>query len=240
MILFVCDADGTTTSIVAPSVTWNAVIHWTATFRWFYYPSEDQSLTMTASASTHINSGVLVWWRDLPRQEGAFTDEVQLRWQRSAFYRFFGFGPDTVAGAETSYTRVRAYGVARRGLNLGGNWNAGATLSFDWNNVQDLGVPGLSLSKRTFPDAPGMAGSTLLGQGIDLRFDTRPQGENSEHGFYAGVGGGIVEGLAGSPAYFHASVELRALWQETTALGGAARLERLDREEPDVVAPGQG
>ena len=225
VFLFVCDTDGTTVSIVAPSLTWNAVIQWTATFRWFYYPSEDQALTMIASQSTRINSGILIRWRDLPLRQGDFTDEVELRWERSAFYRFFGFGPDTPAGAETSYTRVRAHAVARRGLNFGGHWNAGATLDFDWTNVQDLGVPGLPLSKRTFPGAPGMSGSTLLGQAIDVRFDTRPHGENSERGFFAGVGGGIVEGLAGSPAYFQGDVRLRALWQETSSLGGAARLD---------------
>lgn len=225
VFLFVCEADGRTVSIVAPSLTWNAVVQWTATFRWFYYPSEYQTLTMVASQSTRINSGVLIRWRDLPRRQGAFTNEVELRWERSAFYRFFGFGPDTSPEAETSYTRVRGYAIVRRGLNLGGHWNAGLTLNVDWTNVQDLGVPGLPLSKRTFPGAPGMSGSTLLGQAIDLRFDTRPQGENSERGFFAGAGGGIVEGIAGSPAYFHADVRFRVLWQETSSLGGAARLD---------------
>jgi hypothetical protein len=232
VFLFVCDADRNTVSIVAPSLTWNEVIHWTATFRWFYYPSEDQTLTMIASQSTHYNSGVLVWWRNLPRQQAAFTSELQLRWQRSVFFRFFGIGPDTVADAETSYTRVRAHAVAREGLNLGGNWNAGFTLDFDWNDVQDLGVPGLPLSKRTFPDAPGMGGATLAGQSIDLRFDTRPQGENSERGFFAGAGGGIVEGLSGSPAYFRADVQLRALWQEWGPFGGAARLDWMGVSSP--------
>jgi hypothetical protein len=232
VFLFVCDADRSTVSIVAPSITWNKVIHWTATFRWYYYPSEDQALTLIASQSTHYNSGVLVLWRDLPRQQGSFTDEVQLRWQRSVFFRFFGIGPDTVSDAESSYTRVRAHAVARRGLNLGGDWNAGLTLDFDWNDVQDLGVPGLPLSKRTFPDVPGMGGATVLSQGIDLRFDTRPHGENSEGGFYAGVGGAIVEGLAGSPAYFRADVRVRALWQEGGPFGGAARLDWMGVSTP--------
>ncbi|HWE23773.1 MAG TPA: BamA/TamA family outer membrane protein [Myxococcales bacterium] len=225
VFLFVCEPDGRTVSIVAPSITWNKVIHWTATFRWFYYPGENQALTIIGSQSTHINSGVLIWWRDLPRQRGAFTDEVVLRWERSVFYRFFGIGPDTVADAETSYTRLRAFAIGRRGLNLGGNWNAGVTFSFDWNDVQRIGVPGLPLSMDVFPDAPGMNGATLLGQAIDVRYDTRPLGENSERGFFAGVGGGIVEGLAGSPTYAHANVSVRALWQEIGPLGGAARLD---------------
>ena len=52
------------------------------------------------------------------------TTEVDLRWQRSAFYRFFGLGPDTQEDDETSYTRIRAHFSARRGLNLGSDWNA--------------------------------------------------------------------------------------------------------------------
>ena len=214
VFLFVCEATGTTASILAPSVSWNSTIQWTATLRWFYYPSQDQTLTMIASQSTRINSGVLIQWRDLARRRGAHTDEVEIRWERSVFYRFFGFGPDTDPAAESSYTRVRAHAAARRGINLGGHWNTGVTVNVDWANVQDLGVPGLPLSKRTFPDAPGMSGSTLLGQAIDIRYDTRPQGENSERGFFAGAGGGIVEGLSGSPTYFQASVRLRALWTE--------------------------
>jgi hypothetical protein len=225
VFLFVCEPTGTTSSILAPSISWNAVINWTATLRWFYYPSEEQALTMIASQSTRINSGVLILWRDLPRRQGAYTHEVEMRWERSAFYRFFGFGPDTPPDAETSYTRVRAYGIARSGLNLGGDWNVGLTYNVDWANVQDLGVPGLPLSKRTFPDAPGMHGSTLLGQAIDVRFDSRPQGDNSERGFFVGAGGGIVEGLRNSPTYFQGNVRLRALWQEVSWLGGAARLD---------------
>jgi len=67
VFLRVCDANARTESIIAPSITWNDVIHWTGTFRLFHYPSDEQSLTFIASASTRINSGVLLQWRDLPR-----------------------------------------------------------------------------------------------------------------------------------------------------------------------------
>ncbi len=173
VFLRVCDVNARTESIIAPSITWNDVIHWTGTFRLFHYPSDEQTLTFIASASTRINSGVLLQWRDLPRAPGGFTTEVELRWQRSAFFRFFGLGPDTPENAETSYTRARGHAGARYGLNLGGNWNAGVGLLFDTDSVQDMGVPGLPLSRRVFPDTPGMGGSTIIGQTIDLRFDTR-------------------------------------------------------------------
>jgi len=93
VFLRVCDPTRRTQSIIAPSVTWNDVIHWTGTLRWFYYPADDRTLTFIASLSTRINSNVLLQWKDLPRRPGAFTTELELRWQRSVFYRFFGLGP---------------------------------------------------------------------------------------------------------------------------------------------------
>ena len=225
VFLRVCDANQRTESIIAPSVTWNDVIHVTGTFRWFYYPTDDQTLTFVASVSTRINSGVLLVWRDLPRARGASTTEIELRWQRSVFYRFFGLGPDTPAEAESSYTRVRGHAAARRGLNLGGNWNVGVTVLLDRDLVQDLGVPGLPLSRREFPGTPGMGGSTLFGQTIDARFDTRERGETSGRGFFAELAAGAVEGLAGSPAYLVSRAQVRALQPETEWLSGAARLD---------------
>jgi len=225
VFLRICDANQRTESIIAPSISWNDTIHLTGTLRWFHYPSDDQTLTLIASASTRINSNVLLQWRDLPRLPGAFTTEAELRWQRSAFYRFFGLGPDTPENAETSYTRVRAYATARRGLNLGSHWNAGAALFLGTDRVQDLGVPGLPLSPRVFPDAPGMGGSTILAQIVDVRFDSRPNREYSDRGFFAELAAGVGEGLSGSPTYLLGRARLRALVPETGFVDGAARLD---------------
>ena len=70
----VCDEDERTRSIAAPSVTWNDVIHWTGTFRWYEYPSDEQSLTFIASLSTRINSGVFLQWKDL--KQNVITNRV--------------------------------------------------------------------------------------------------------------------------------------------------------------------
>jgi hypothetical protein len=225
VFLRVCGANERTESIIAPSLTWNDVIHATGTFRWFHYPTDDQTLTFVASVSTRINSNVLLLWKDLPRRPGASTNELELRWQRSVFYRFFGLGPDTPADAESSYTRVRGHAAARRGLNLGDSWNVGVSVLFDRDLVQDLGVPGLPLSRREFPAVPGMRGSTLLGQTIDVRFDTRDHGDTSERGFFAELAAGAVEGLAGSPGFLTSHLDARALQPETASISAAARLD---------------
>jgi hypothetical protein len=70
-----------------------------------------------------------------------------------------------------------------------------------------------------------MGGSTVFGQGADIRFDTRPHGEYSDEGFYVDFGAGVVEGLSGAPSYLRGGIEMSALWHEIGPVNGAAHLE---------------
>ena len=234
VFLRVCDPEGTTRTILAPGLTFNDVIRWTTTLRIFHYPTETETLNFIASVSTRINSNVLLQWMRAPRERGATTYDVELRWARSVFYRFFGIGPDTDAGDETSYTRVRAHGSARLGVNLGHGWNAGLTLLVHHDGVQDIGIPGLPLSRPTHPTVPGMGGSTIVGEAFGIRYDSRPLGEFSERGLFAGIAGGPVQGLEGSPDFIRASLQLRALVPELTWLSGAARFDWSFVSNPDA------
>ena len=102
VFLRVCPENERTESILAPSATWNSVIHHTGTFRLYHYPTDDTTFTLIASASTRINYNALVMWQKLPTRPGAWTDELTLRAQRSAFYRYFGLGPDTPESARAA------------------------------------------------------------------------------------------------------------------------------------------
>lgn len=223
VFLRVCDPTQRTQSIIAPSFTWNDVIHWTGSFRWYFYPTDTESFTLVASLSTRINSGLLLIWQDLPLESGRLTSEITGRFQRSAFYRFFGTGPLTRAEDESSYTRVRAFVEARRGVNLGGTWNLGLSAFLRRDLAQPLGVPGLPISTRAFAGAPGMDGSSAAGQSLDIRYDTRPRGDYSDTGVFAQALAGVVEGLSHSPAYVQGRAEVRALWREPGPLSGSAR-----------------
>ena len=225
VFLRVCDANERTEWILAPSASWNDAIHATGTVRYFGYPGETESLTVVGSASTRINSNLLVRWFDLPRDQGALTRALELRWERSVFYRFFGIGPDTPPSAETSYTRIRAHFNGRMGVNLGSFWNAGIELLAHRDDVQDFGVAALPLSRRVFPRVPGMQGATTLGQALDLRLDRRPFAEMSERGIFFDAALGIVEGLSNSPAFARGRVLFRALARETRFLGFAGRFD---------------
>ncbi len=234
VFLRVCPDGQRTESILAPSVTWNSVIHYTGTFRWYYYPTDDSALTVIASGSTRINFNGLVMWKKLPLEAGAWTDELTIRAQRSAFYRFFGLGPDTPPEAQSSYTGLRLYAVARRGLNLASNLNLGATLGVEHDGVLDEGVPGLPLSPQAFPGAPGMNGATLLWQGLGLRYDDRKGGEYAARGARADASVAVVEGLQGSPAFVRGGLHGSLIVPELDWLSGAARASWTAVSSPDV------
>jgi hypothetical protein len=219
----VCPDEQRTDSIIAPSATWNSVIHWTGTMRWFHFPSRDTALIVIASASTRINYNALVQWQRLSAEQGRWTDEVTLRLQRSVFYRFFGLGPDTPASAETSYTGFHAIAAARRGINLRRHLNVGILLGVERDGVQAIGVPGLPLSPVVFPDAPGMKGATLLWQGASLRYDDRRGGDYAERGVRLDASAAVYEGLAGSPTFLRAGLQASGIVRELDWLSGAGR-----------------
>ena len=224
VFLRVCPENARTESIFAPSVSWNDVIHFTGTVRWYDYPSDDTTLTVVASGSTRINYNGLFWWQSLPSEPGKWTDDITVRLQRSAFYRFFGIGPDTPTSAETSYTGLRAFVVTRRGLNVAPHVNVGITIGVEHDAVQAVGVPGLPLSPLVFPDTPGMKGATTTTQGIDLRYDDRHGGDYAERGIRLDAGGAVVEGLAGSPTFLRGAVQARGIFPEFGRVSGAARI----------------
>lgn len=219
----ICPDHERTAAIIAPSLTWNSVIHFTGTYRWFDYPSDDTTMTVIASASTRINYNGLFRWQRLPTEPGRVTQELTLRLQRSAFYRFFGFGPDTPTAAETSYTRFQALVATRFGVNVARHLNLGATLNFERDGVESRGVPGLPLSPEVFPDAPGMRGATLLSQGLDLRYDSRLRGDYADRGLRVSLSATVVEGLASSPTFLRAGLQVSGIVPEGRRVSSAAR-----------------
>jgi outer membrane protein assembly factor BamA len=220
----VCPDSKRTEWILAPSVTWNDIIHGTGTVRFYDYPDPDTSLSLVGSVSTRINYNALVLWQRLPTLVGALTQEVTLRVERNAFARFYGFGPDTAASAETSYTGLRAFANIRLGINLPAHLNVGLLLGAEHDGVEDQGVPDLPLAPQVFPDAPGMGGSTVISQGLDIRFDDRTGREYADAGWSIGLSGVIVEGLSGSPTFFRVGATARGIVPELSWLSGAARL----------------
>jgi hypothetical protein len=212
-----------TRSIYAPSISWNEVIGFTSTMRWFYYPSADQALTLRASVSQRVNLQSLVIWVDRPREAGRFTNEALLRVERNVFFRFFGLGPETAAESETSHTRVHGQLDLRRGLNLGSSFNLGVRLSPAADNTVLRPVPGLQSSQTVFPNVPGMDHAAVVGGGLDIRYDSRPEYEFSNNGLYSDFSVRWFYGILNSPNFARFEFETKGVVEELSGLHLAAR-----------------
>ncbi len=223
VFLTVEDESRRTRSILAPSGSWNEVIGFTGTARWFYFPTPDQILTLRASVSQRVNLQATAIWVDRPREAGHYTTDATLRFERNVFFRFFGLGPNTNEDAETSHTRVHGQLDLRRGLNLGSNFNVGARLSPFADNTVLRSVPGLPASQTVFPTVPGMDKAAVVGGGFDIRYDSRPQYEFSHNGLYSDFSVRWFYGALNSPNFARFEFETKGIWEEASWLHLGAR-----------------
>lgn len=234
VFLKVCDKDQRIKAIYAPSLSTNDTIQGTGTFRYYYYPSELKNLSVIASASTYVNWNSLIKWQDLPLETGAMTEEFTLRTERSIFYRFFGLGPDTPASAESSYTLTHEMLYYRKGLNLASHFNIGLGVNAENDSVGGQAVTNLPVSPVVFPNAPGMNGSAISGEFIDLRYDSRGELDYSVEGTYADLQTTAMQGLYQAPGYAVSQIDARQLFPETNRLSGAVRMYASYIYTPDV------
>jgi outer membrane protein assembly factor BamA len=213
-----------TRSIFAPSVSWNRTIRFTQTSRVYYYPTEDDTINFIPSISTHVNSGITLEYFHLVKEPGALTHEAAFHFRRSIFYRFFGIGPETVAGNESSYTRLGGDLSERLGYNFTRHLNLGLKVLLTRDLAEPIGVEGLPLTQFRFPDAPGLGGATGLYGGMNLRYDTRNNREYSDRGMLLNASGGVVGGLSGMGTLGRFSAEARVLWPEFSFANAGSRL----------------
>lgn len=224
VFLIVDPANDHTEAIYAPSITWNSTIHLTGTMRYYRYPSATRTLLVTASVSTKTNRNLSVYYLDLPVTPGAYTLEARTKIEQSVFYRFFGFGPNTLKGDESSYTRRGGTLSLRGGYNLLRHVNVGAKLEVRLDHLVAERVPGLPLAQDRYPQAPGMGGAAIVAEGVSIRYDSRDRAEFSRNGFASELAFSLAHGLSGVDTFARVDWHSRALVQETGALQGAARL----------------
>ncbi|MBI3544413.1 MAG: BamA/TamA family outer membrane protein [Deltaproteobacteria bacterium] len=223
VFLTVENVSGRTRSIVAPSLSWNRIIRFTHTFRFYYYPSDDETINLIPSFSTNVNRGLTFEYFRAPRTAPAVTIDGTLHARRSIFYRFFGLGPESKAGDETSYTRVGGDLGGRLGYNLLPTLNVGVLATLERDLVERRAVDFLPLTNDHFPGAPGLGGATTLFTGASLRLDTRPKRQYSSDGLASEAQAGIVQGFSGAPAFGRFSWEGKALFAENSLMSGGAR-----------------
>jgi hypothetical protein len=214
--------DGFTTTIFAPSVSWNKVVKITGTFRGYRYFSTTRSVTAIASASTRINRSLTLQYLETVRARMALTTAATLQARQSVFYRFFGLGPHTRESGESSYTRVFGRLSIRQGLNLWEGLNLALVIEARADGTRRMGVEGLPLAQDRYGATVSFEPAAIATQGLSLAYDGRREGDYSAIGLASEVTGTANEGTAG--VFARVVWQTRALVPQTRWLVGAARL----------------
>jgi outer membrane protein assembly factor BamA len=218
------DPEGRTTSITAPSVSWNTSAGVNTTFRYYDVASQVRSWSVIAAIATHVNRSLRFQYKDTPGERGATTLEIQAIARRSLFFRYFGLGPDSEAADQSSYTRSIALLSARYGLNVVRHFNAGARVAVRGDWPERHAISGLPETQERFPDARGLDGAALATAELSLRFDTRNDGDYDRRGLASELHVAWNAGLGHSDSFWQFTWHTRVLVPEASFLTGAARL----------------
>lgn len=210
--------------IVAPSASWNDVVHLTGTFRGYLYPTDTRAFTLIASGSTDVNRSVTFDFVERSRARGRFTTTLVATAKQNVFFRFYGLGPLTRAEDRASYTRRWARLFVRQGWNVREGLNLAVVLEGRADEPRGQGVPGLPLATERYADVPGMQGAAIATQGISLTYDSRQGGDYAESGLASEMAATYSQGLSGSPGFARVVLHNRVLVPEFPWLQGAARL----------------
>lgn len=233
-------------SIVAPSVTYNAIRGVTGTFRYFAFPAALERLDVILGYSQRIEREVDLRYRNLGLFGGRFHLGLRVLHERDASVRFFGLGPGSRAENETNMTlEVTAFD----GM-LGVNLTPAARLSLGESvqrfGVRRGGVRNLPFTRDRFPDLPGVRGATVHAQRVALTYDDRDSLATPTRGLAVTLYAEASAELLGSGADYVKSgvdaVYLRPVWGERLVLVARGLLEALsgDAATPFQVRPSLG
>lgn len=245
MVLFKDERDQVR-SILAPSVTYNAIRGVTATFRYFIYPNALERLEVVGSYSEKIERKLDLHYRNLGLFGGRFHADVQLLHDRDAAIRFFGLGPESRRDNETNMTLEVTGAYAIFGVNITryARLSLGETLQrFE---VRRGGVPNLPFTGDRFPDLPGVDGAVVHAQRVALIYDSRDSLTTPSLGLFTSLYAEASTRLLGSGAdYVKSGAEAIYHWPlvgRRLILVGRARLEAIDADPqaPFMVRPELG
>jgi outer membrane protein assembly factor BamA len=218
------DDEGAVHTIFAPSVSWNSAAGVNTTFRYYLFSSPVEALSLVAAISTHINRTLWLTYYNLPTDPGDVTFELVEMIRRNLFFRFFGFGPDSLFSGQSSYTRTTLLATARLGLNLPEHFNIGARLTLRGDRPEAHAIFNLPLTQDAYPGTPGLGGASQVIGTISLRYDTREVRDYSDTGVFAEALGAYHQGMKNCPSFWQASLDGRGLYQETSYLQTAGRV----------------
>lgn len=176
--------------IHAPSLTYNKNFKVIPTYRYYYYPQEDASLTMRGSWSKYERE-VMGQYEDGSILGTEFDVYGRLQYNIDAGQRFYGLGPDTPKSGEANYKEE--YFQYKVGVGMPffskSAWRLRVTEHLQSDRILDGPLPNLPLFATTYPHQLSRGRQQTNENRITLVYDTRDHAVTTARGAFLEVYG---------------------------------------------------
>ncbi|MEK7381994.1 MAG: BamA/TamA family outer membrane protein [Elusimicrobiota bacterium] len=189
--------------IHAPSLTYNRNFKLIPTYRFYYYPQEDASLTLRGSWSQYERE-IMGQYEDGSILGTEFDIFARLQYNMDAGQRFYGFGPDTPKNGESNYKEE--YFQYKLGLGMPffhkSAWRLRVTEHLQSDRILDGPLPNLPLFAAAYPVQLARGRQQTNEHRLTLVYDTRDHAVTTARGRFLEVyGERAVHGLASAYDY---------------------------------------
>ena len=198
--------------ILAPDVRFNDITGTYPTLRYYDYPTRRERLFLQAGKATKIGEYFEALYRGEGLSDGRFDTQVRLFHENDPFERFYGFGNDTAAAAETNYTGDTTIASGYIAVHLPHDLRLGMQTRLKVERLREGGVHTIAqLVRSNLANTVGASGATIVGQALTLRYDTRDDIAITTTGFLGDATVEVIDRALGSSAsYIRYSIEGRA------------------------------
>lgn len=154
--------------IIAPMLTYNETFGAAFAGTYYYYPTDRAGLRIVAEKAARSNRRLAARYEDLGFLDGRCVLKLDSNYESDGTPRFYGVGPGTSAGTESSYRLEETSFKAELGIAYLGRWQ----MSGGWRYAHTEVLPGLFRTPGALPS--GVQGSsTVSAPRLALARDTR-------------------------------------------------------------------
>jgi len=201
-VVLLTGPDGRLEHLIADDIRYNRTTGLFPAFRLFGYPSDTATYYLVLRQSQRIDREYEGFYQNDGLADGRVRLLADVGDLADSLPRFFGFGNASWHGDETNYTLRRFALRLRLAYRPFPSWEIAWQARLEDSAVSHGGVHSLPFIAERFPDTPGLEGSTVHGEGMQLAYDSRDSVLLPTRGLLVAISAEAVERALGSSSSY--------------------------------------